>query len=111
MMTLNHQVLKTLPEYFITTNAEDSTLTDNKSHCASEILRIHKSESIFQNVHQRLVIGIQYVTNWQYTYWLISIQKLFIDIILYSSDDRKFRVHRHILCRSSEKFAKPIVSN
>ncbi|CAF1186311.1 unnamed protein product [Adineta steineri] len=47
-MTLNHHVLKTLPEYFITTNAEDSTLTDNKSHCTFEILRIHGSESISQ---------------------------------------------------------------
>ncbi|CAF1471723.1 unnamed protein product [Adineta steineri] len=47
-MILNHHVLKTLPEYFIATNTEDSTLIDNKSHCAFEILRIHKSESIFQ---------------------------------------------------------------
>jgi hypothetical protein len=44
---LNHHVLKTLPQYSITTSEEDSSL-DDKSYCAFEILKINEYESSSQ---------------------------------------------------------------
>lgn len=44
-------------------------------------------------------------------FWLMSIQKLFTDIIICSSDGQEFHAHRHILYVSSEKFAELISMN
>jgi hypothetical protein len=44
-------------------------------------------------------------------FWLMSNQKIFTDIILSSSDDQEFHVHRLILCTSCEKFTELIITN
>jgi len=44
-------------------------------------------------------------------YWIMSNQKLLTDIILCSSDDQEFHLHRLILCTSCEKFTELIVKN
>jgi len=48
---LNHHVLKTLPQYSITTSEADSSL-DDKSYCAFEILKINEYESSSQTLFE-----------------------------------------------------------
>ena len=44
-------------------------------------------------------------------FWFMSNQKLFTDLILCSSDQQEFHVHRLILCASCEKFTELILKN
>ncbi|CAF3416275.1 unnamed protein product [Rotaria sp. Silwood1] len=44
-------------------------------------------------------------------FWLMSKQKLFTDLIIYSLDGQEFHVHRLILCTSCEKFTELISTN
>jgi len=45
---LNHHLLKTLPEYSITTSEEESSSSDDKLYCAFEVLKINEYESSSQ---------------------------------------------------------------
>ncbi|CAF2987116.1 unnamed protein product [Rotaria socialis] len=44
-------------------------------------------------------------------FWLMSIHKLFTDMIIYSSDGQEFHAHRLILCTACEKLAEIISMN
>ncbi|CAF2751665.1 unnamed protein product [Rotaria sp. Silwood2] len=199
---LNHDILKTLPQYSITTSEEES-LSNVKSYCAFEILKINEyeqsSQTLFETNYQaddgilnqlktegrhqvhfnRALIILPHdtifsissnnilfsikliiyecsstINNWQSMsynkkilknlffeqplhsnissgdangfynhpnsmielsngniFWHMSMQKLFTDIIIYSSDGQEFHVHRLILCTSCEKFAELISMN
>ncbi len=41
-----------------------------------------------------------------HTFWLMSIEKIFTDLIICSSDNQEFHVHRLIFCTSCEKFTE-----
>jgi hypothetical protein len=57
---LNHDILKTLPEYSITTSEEESS-SNEKSYCAFEILKINGNESSSQALFE-----INYQSNHSY---------------------------------------------
>ncbi|CAF2141206.1 unnamed protein product [Rotaria magnacalcarata] len=44
-------------------------------------------------------------------FWLMSMQKRFTDMIIYSSDGQEFHAHRLILCTACEKLAEIISTN
>ncbi|CAF3492838.1 unnamed protein product [Rotaria sordida] len=202
---LNHDILKTLPQYSITTSEEESS-SDDKSYCAFEILKVNgyeqTSQTLFEtnyqvfeiaddgilnllktegrhqvhfnraliilphdtifsissnnilfsikliiyecsstidncqsmSYHNKIIKNLSFEqplhsnissgdTNKFYNYnpmielsigniyWLMSMNKLFTDIIIYSSDNQEFHVHRLILYTACEKFTKFISIN
>jgi hypothetical protein len=186
-------ILKTLPEYSMTTSEEESSLLDDKSYCAFEVLRLNayqpSSQALFEtnyqsnhsyiifiySFHLRIAVfeiaddGISSLLKFQgrhqvhfnraliklprhtvfsissnnilfsikliiyecsstvgsilsnsismvglspgNIFWLMSIEKLFTDIIICSSDGQQFHAHRLILCTSCKKFIELIASN